>query len=437
VTDANGKMTSRLTTYLGGTKKVTARVGTTTILQQASVTFTSLPPNAITSTVTASPSSNVAANGIATSTITVTLKDGNHEPVVDGLVVTLTVSGTGNTVSTPALTDTNGQTTATLTSTNTGTKTITASAGGVTLNAQPTVTFVAGPASAYKIAASTATPAPGAGDQLTLTLVDAGGNAVTGFSGDKTLTFSGLAIAADGTYPTVTGKNGLAVNLGTTQAITFASGVSSSASGAAVLRAYSAQTATLNVSDSGGLSSTSPGGAGVSLTLTNVNPVAQAFSVYRAPGLSLKMLKTDLLAGATDANHDTLTVSAVQSQSTQGATLMVAGAYVYYLPNSAGSGDTFTYTVSDGNGGTNTKTVTVYVAQQGGAAQQISYGAGGVTINFAGIPGYSYDVQRSSDAGFSAPTVMTTTQAPSAGVFIYIDSNPPNPGPSFYRLIQH
>jgi hypothetical protein len=149
------------------------------------------------------------------------------------------------------------------------------------------------------------------------------------------------------------------------------------------------------------------------------------------------MLKTDLAAGTTDANHDTLTVSAVQSQSAQGATLMVAGAYVYYLPNSAGSGDTFTYTVSDGNGGTDTKTVTVYVVQQGGAAQQISYSAAGVTINFAGIPGYTYDVQRSSDAGFSAPTVMTTIQAPSGGVFIYTDSNPPNPGPSFYRLIQH
>ena len=77
------------------------------------------------------------------------------------------------------------------------------------------MTFVAGIPNAYRITANTSTPAAGASDQLTLTLVDQYGNTVTSFSGDRTLTFSSLPTAADGTYPTVSDKNGLAVNQGT------------------------------------------------------------------------------------------------------------------------------------------------------------------------------------------------------------------------------
>jgi hypothetical protein len=112
------------------------------------------------------------------------------------------------------------------------------------------------------------------------------------------------------------------------------------------------------------------------------------------------------------------------------------GSWVFYLPNSAGNGDTFTYTVSDGHGGTDTRTVTVNVVEQGGAAQNLSYNAGGITVRFAGIPGYTYDVQRSADAGFTSFTVMTTTQAPSAGVFTYTDPSPLSPS-GYYRLKRH
>ena len=435
VTDANGQTTATLSSCRGGPMTVTARVGTTTILQQATVTFLDQAPNSYYSGITASPNNNVAADGIAASTITVTLKTPNNEPVVNGMTVTLSVSGTGNTVSTPAITDTNGQTTATLTTTNAGTKTVTATAGSMQVST--TVTFVAGTPNAYRITANTTTPAAGASDQLTITLVDQYGNPETTFNGDKTLTFSGLPIAADGTYPTVSDKNGLAVNQGTPQVITFASGVSSSASGAAVLKAYAPQTATLNVSDGGNLASTSLGGAGVSVTVANVNPVAITHIFTRASGLSLKMLKTDLLAGATDANHNILTVSAVQNPSTQGAMVVASGAWVFYLPNSATNGDTFTYTVSDGNGGADTKTVTVLVVKQGGITQTPVLVNGTAVVAFAGIPGYAYDIQRNT-VGIFNPTnwnTVLTTNAPSAGVFIYVDN--PAPPMAYYRLMSH
>ncbi len=122
-------------------------------------------------------------------------------------------------------------------------------------------------ANAYRISAASATPMAGANDQLTITLVDPYGNAETGFSGTKTLTFSGLSTATAGNVPTVTNTTGSTVNEGTSEVITFASGVSSAANSAAGLVAYTAETKTLNVTDSATLSSTNTGGAGQSLTV--------------------------------------------------------------------------------------------------------------------------------------------------------------------------
>ncbi|MGB5738122.1 MAG: cadherin-like domain-containing protein, partial [Woeseia sp.] len=68
----------------------------------------------------------------------------------------------------------------------------------------------------------------------------------------------------------------------------------------------------------------------------------------------------------TDADGDTLTVTAV----TQGANGMVTNnmdGTVTYTPNPGYFGsDSFTYTISDGNGGTDTATVSVTVTENGG-----------------------------------------------------------------------
>ncbi len=123
-------------------------------------------------------------------------------------------------------------------------------------------------ANGYRISAASATPMAGANDQLTITLVDPYGNAETGFSGTKSLTFSGLSTSMEGNVPTVTNTTGSTVNQGTSEVITFASGVSSAANSAAVLVAYTAETKTLNVTDSATLSSTNTGGTGQCLTVS-------------------------------------------------------------------------------------------------------------------------------------------------------------------------
>src|SRR5439155_1539878 len=119
--------------------------------------------------------------------------------------------------------------------------------------------------SAYRITAASATPTAGASDALTIKLVDQYQNVVTSFNGDKNLTFSGLANAPGGTVPTVTSKTGSPVNFGTATTITFASG-QSSAGGSLV--AYKAEGPVTLAATDGTLSTSTAGGAGVSLTVS-------------------------------------------------------------------------------------------------------------------------------------------------------------------------
>ena len=92
-----------------------------------------------------------------------------------------------------------------------------------------TLTVDPGADAAYRVVAASGTPTAGANNQLTISLVDQFQNVTTGFSGDKSLTFSGLANAPDGTVPTVTTKSGGAgaTDFGTATIITLTSGVSS------------------------------------------------------------------------------------------------------------------------------------------------------------------------------------------------------------------
>jgi hypothetical protein len=65
----------------------------------------------------------------------------------------------------------------------------------------------------------------------------------------------------------------------------------------------------------------------------------------------------------------------------------------------------------------------------------ISYFGGAVTLNLPGLPGLSYEAQRSITPNFSAYTVLFVGNAPSNGVVSLIDTNPPAPS-GFYRLQQ-
>ena len=157
------------------------------------------------------------------------------------------------------------------------------------------LTVSSGTASAYRITAASGTPTAGTSDVLTIRRVDQYGNTVTSLNGDVSLTFSGLGTSVAGNVPTITDKNGSAVNQGTATTITFTSGVGTVGG---TLVAYKAETATLQVTD-GTLSSSGTGGTGAALT---VGPSTAA--AYR-----LSAASNTVPAGSTD----TLTIRQVDS----------------------------------------------------------------------------------------------------------------------------
>ncbi|RQP13831.1 MAG: hypothetical protein EAS52_18735 [Parapedobacter sp.] len=169
------------------------------ITQQPALTFTAQTIHAGNSTVTRNPAS-VTADGTTFSTVTVTVKDADNQPI-SGTTVTLAQNAGANsqisTASGPS--DASGVVAFTVTNTKAETVTYTATAGGTELNVdQVTVTFTAGPAAKFQVLMPGETAAPGtltgksgtpddqvAGGEFTLTvrLVDVNWNLVVANTG--------------------------------------------------------------------------------------------------------------------------------------------------------------------------------------------------------------------------------------------------------------
>jgi uncharacterized repeat protein (TIGR02543 family) len=166
--------------------------------------------------------------------------------------------------------------------------------------------------------------------------------------------------------------------------------------------------------------------------VTNHPPVAGNASYARNAAVStFKVLVSDLLTNASDVDGDSLTLVSVGT-STNGITPMISGGWVLYA-NTNAVADQFGYTVTDGYGGTNIATVSIAIDSTPlfGQSEVASATGGTATLNFAGIPGYSYSVARSVD--LSSWTVIWTTNAPAGGTFQYIDTSAPSPT-AFYHL---
>ena len=209
----------------------------------------------------------------------------------------------------------------------------------------------------------------------------------------------------------------------------------------AVFTAHTAGSASISATI-GSLTKTDSGKLTV---IPNANPVANADSATRSAGASLKITIASLLANDADADGDTISFAGLPSSTSRGgATLTVGATYVFYLPGLAGDGDTFHYTISDGYGGTATGTVTVHVlsATSGSPSGSISVSAGSATVKLFGIPGLSYNVERSTD--LSVWTPLTTSVPPPPfmaapdGSFSFTDTfGVPAPASVFYRTIYH
>lgn len=161
----------------------------------------------------------------------------------------------------------------------------------------------------------------------------------------------------------------------------------------------------------------------------NTPPTVPAQTFTRGQGLPLKIKLSTIFAACSDAEAGTLSISSLGA-SAEGASIAQTATHLIYTPVNDNN-DTFSYTVSDGQGGIATNTITVNVVPQTGAVTGSTIAPGGaLTASFAGIPGLSYTVERSTDLMTWTP--LSTVTAPANGLFSITDND--GLPSAFYRL---
>jgi hypothetical protein len=206
-TSATGVATGTLTSSVVEMKTVSATINGAAITQTASVIVDAVSPTQ--STISATPASIEAI--CSNSTITVTARDAAGTPL-SGVSVSLTASGTGNTLTQPGgPTNASGVGTATLSSTVAETKTVSATINGTAIAQAATVTVGPGPKTQLcftiqptnTVAGGKITPA------VRVTATDASGYIASGFTGLVTVAIgsnpSGAILSGTTSVPAVNG----------------------------------------------------------------------------------------------------------------------------------------------------------------------------------------------------------------------------------------
>jgi hypothetical protein len=154
-------------------------------------------------------------------------------------------------------------------------------------------------------------------------------------------------------------------------------------------------------------------------------------------GILVGVLKNHSVAVRTEkllATDVAVTLASVSANSTNGGTVTLTNGLVTYTPTTNFIGaDLFTYVVNDGSTFT-TGSVHVVVADTGTLAPNrigvVVVGPDGAHARFAGVPGFTYIIERSTDG--ADWTAVGSAVVPANGLFEFLDSNPP-PGSVFYR----
>ena len=186
--------------------------------------------------------------------------------------------------------------------------------------------------------------------------------------------------------------------------------------------------------------------------IANSPPVANAMTLTRGKGQTIKVALSDLATNWTDVDGAPVTLTGMSQTSTNGRTLYALNftansdgsyvitntAFIGYL-NPSNVTDRFSYSIRDGNGNTNIGYVNVVVSASpmfGQTTGIFSAPSQPVLLNFLGHPGYSYNVQRSTN--LVTWSTIWTTNAPPAGPFSYPDSfadlGGRAPSSAYYRL---
>jgi subtilisin-like proprotein convertase family protein len=137
-----------------------------------------------------------------------------------------------------------------------------------------------------------------------------------------------------------------------------------------------------------------------------------------------------------DQDNDVMTL-AVSATSTNGGIVTLSTGGITYTPvaNFIGT-DAFTYTVNDGRGGTASAMVIVQVSSASALTPNITgmtfTAPGTFTMRFAGIPGFTYHIERTGSLSSPNWTDIASMTAPEDGQVVFTDSNAPS-GSAYYR----
>lgn len=186
---SNGAVTLNVSVTAAGTRTLTART------QAPDISNTSMPftvragaPSATQSAVSASPS-NVLADGTATSTISVTLRDQHANPI-SGVTVSLAGNAPSSIAGISPVTNTGGLATFSVSNAQSGPVVYTASAPGVQVTQTATVTFGGGVIAALEATIPAGPHQAGTGFAVTVRAVDSFGNLASSFTGPRFVSFS-------------------------------------------------------------------------------------------------------------------------------------------------------------------------------------------------------------------------------------------------------
>ena len=154
-------------------------------------TATPGPVNAGKSQVSAAPATITASGGSSRSTITVTARDA-FDNSIPGLAVTLSATGTGNTLTQPANpTGSDGSTTGLLSATAPGDRVVSAAIAGAAVTQTATIAVSTGAPSATRSSATVPDGVAGKGTTVEIQLKDVQGNDVPGKAGAIAVSVSG------------------------------------------------------------------------------------------------------------------------------------------------------------------------------------------------------------------------------------------------------
>jgi hypothetical protein len=163
----------------------------------------------------------------------------------------------------------------------------------------------------------------------------------------------------------------------------------------------------------------------------NVPPTAPDQEFVRGPGISLKIPRADLLAACTDSDGGTLRIISFSAGSSDAVITETATHLLY--SSSGNTDDTLAYTITDGQGGTASGTIRIRIIPLTGSIRSTEFVPGpdgGLRADFAGIPGFRYTIERSTD--LSAWSALKSVTAPANGLFSILDAEAlPS---AFYRL---